>query len=161
MTTATKETTEQAKAKLIESLNAIATAAYQESSGSFRDMCIGIEVGMKNADQELGWRITKIVLGFAHKGGKNAFAIEDLEMVKKTPKGWSIEGLWAVLYSMCMPRLTPFAEDPMHIRRITLAYGANPTLEYDREQSLGIPLSLDCKYDAKRVQEAFKVKTAR
>jgi hypothetical protein len=52
--------------------------------------------------------------------------------------------------------MTPFAQDPFRIRRIIVAHGKNPTVEYDREQDLGIPLSLDRVYDAKRAQAALQ-----
>lgn len=140
-------------AKLLGDLNAYAAEAHKISGGSFRDVCVGLEVAMAQQEDRKDWWIIKLVLGFEN----GAVKVEDVQIAEKQPPNYNVRGIWAVLYSMCMPRLTPFDKDPLRIRRISISYGDNPVVEYDRLQDIGLPLSLDRPYDAEKVQAAVSL----
>jgi hypothetical protein len=143
------------KAEAISFLAAAITEAQDAYGGSFREVCLGIEEALKVLRAK-GRMVSPLRLEF----GQDGVRVADLELsaLPKTTKtkGYHVEGVWFVLYGLCMPHHITATTPPLRITSLTLTYGQDPSVTYDARQAPGIPLALDIRYDPQRFLDASK-----
>ena len=132
-----------------EYLTAAIAEAHQMAQGAMKDLYVGVEVALRTLDARKCF-VTSFRLDFGVEGIRAVV----LDSVPTRPKQYNHRGIWAVLYTITMPRLAPYENDPLRVSSITITHGQDPTVTFDRHTPCGLPLSLTEAYDS----ELFKQK---
>jgi hypothetical protein len=139
--------------EVVDYLNAIITEASKSYGGSFRDGCLAIEAGLKTLDKQ-GDAVLGFTLGVSADGvAINTVVLADPDGMVPAPRpeDLTFDGVWAVLYSLAMPRHSPFFKDPLRISAITICHGRDPWVSYDRTHENGLPMAMDRPFDAEKL----------
>lgn len=132
------------KDEVILYLNAVVEEAARTMGGSFRDGCVAIEGALK-ALQKSG----DVVTGFSLAVGPQGVAFDNVEMgeLREPGEDLTYEGVWTVIYSLLIPRHSPFFKDPLRPSGLRIAYGDDPMVWYDSKHDNGLPMGLNRPYD--------------
>lgn len=128
-------------------LTAVLCAAREEAPAAWRDICVCFEAELNGLAKRKIW-----LGGFVIELFADAIRVQVLSVLGKKPEGYNHRGIWAVLYTLAMPRVLPVQADPFRISSIRIAHGEDPQVSYDRGFKIGLPLSLTEAYDP----DAFK-----
>lgn len=127
------------QAEALRLIEAAISDVHKEMGGGFRSTCLGVEIGIKLASDSIGSKVS----GFRLEFESGSFSVASVDLGDEDVK---TEGVWAAIYALACPRYTPFGGDPLRIKSITMAYGKNPSIEYDARYECGVPLALDRDY---------------
>lgn len=128
----------------IDYLNRVIDEASKSYGGSFRDGCLAIEAALKILDAA-GDHVLSFTLIVRPEG----VAIEAVTLGDR-PEAFHLEGVWALLYSLCMPRNSPFFKEPLRISSVVVTHGKDPCVSYDRGHDNGLPMALDRPFDGEK-----------
>jgi len=118
-------------------------AALREGGGQFADACIGIECALKDlADR--GFAIEELVFAFAPGG----MTVEHVRFLPQVPADYQLEAFWAVLYTLCYPKQSPFGGEAWRPARAAVGYRRDPQIGYHHGHDVGLPLGCDRAYEA-------------